>query len=92
MGSLELTRHAVVKLATYAIEEARLASWQEALQVGQPFMDLTSGAMGSVFWWEDRPWAVIFSQNDKRVITTYPTDDRTVTNRRGGGRWIFLNT
>ena len=44
------------------------------------------------FWWEDRPWVVIFSQNDKKVVTTYPTDERTVTNRRGGGRWIFLNT
>ena len=86
MGSLELTRHAVVKLATYAIEEARLASWQEALQVGQSFMDLTSGAVGSVFWWEVRPWVVIFSQNDKKVVTTFPTDDRTVTNRRGAGR------
>jgi len=92
VGSLELTRHAVDKLATYAIEGARLALWQEALQVGQPFMDLSSVAMGSVFWWEDRPWVVIFSQNDNRVVTTYPTDDSTVTNRRGGGRWIFLNT
>jgi len=28
VGSLKLTRHAVDKLATYAIEEARLASWR----------------------------------------------------------------
>ena len=86
MGSLKLTQHAVDKLATYAIEGARLALWQEALQVGQSFIDLNSGPMGSVFWWEDRPWVVIFSQNDKKVVTTYPSDDRTVTNRRGAGR------
>lgn len=90
--SLELTGHAFDKLATYAIEGARLAAWQEALQAGEAFMDVTSGAIGSVFWWEDRPWVVIFSQNGERVVTTYPTDERTVTNRRGGGRWIFPNT
>ena len=46
---------------------------------------------GSVFWWEERPWVVIFSQDGSRVVTTYPTDERTVTNRRGGGRWISPN-
>jgi hypothetical protein len=30
------------------------------------------------------------SQNDGTVDTTHPTDERTVTNRRGG-RWIFPN-
>ena len=45
----------------------------------------------SVFWWEERPWVVIFSQDGRRVVTTYPTDERTLTNRRGGGRWIFPN-
>jgi hypothetical protein len=88
---LELTRHAVDKLATYAIEGLRLCSWQDALQGGEPFLDVTSGAKGSVFWWEERPWVVIFSQDGCRVVTTYPTDERTVTNRRGGGRWIFPN-
>jgi len=48
-------------------------------------------AKGSVFWWEERPWVVIFSQDGRRVVTTYPTDERTLTNRRGGGRWIFPN-
>ena len=92
MKPLELTRHAANKLATYAIEGARTASWQEALHAGEPFMDVTSGAIGSVFWWEGRPWVVIFSQDEERVVTTYPTDERTVTNRRGGGRWISPNT
>jgi len=88
---LELTRHAVDKLATYAIEGLRLCAWQDALQGGEPFLDVTSGANGSVFWWEERPWVVIFSQDGRRVVTTYPTDERTLTNRRGGGRWIFPN-
>ena len=89
--TLDLTRHAAYKLATYAIEGDRLCSWRDALQDGDPFVDVTSDAQGSVFWWEERPWVVIFSQDDGRVVTTYPTDERTVTNRRGGGRWIFPN-
>jgi hypothetical protein len=52
---LELTRHAVDKLATYAIGGFRLCSWQDALQGGELFVDVTSGAKGSVFWWEERP-------------------------------------
>ena len=38
-----------------------------------------------------RPWVVILSQDGHRVVTTYPTDECTVANRRGGGRWIFPN-
>ena len=85
MRQLKLTGHAVDKLATYAIQGPCLASWQEALQAGEAFMNVTSGAFGSVFWWEDRLWVVIFSQDGERVVTTYPADERTVTNRRGGG-------
>jgi hypothetical protein len=51
---LQLSCHAVDKLATYGIQGA--------------------------------------SQDGDKVVTTYPTDERTVTNRRGGGRWIFPNT
>ena len=29
--------------------------------------------------------------DDARVITVYPTDERTVQARRAGGRWLFLN-
>ena len=76
------------KLATYEIEGLRLAGWKQALQGGEPFLDVISGARGSVFWWEERPWVVIFSQDGSWVVTTYPTDERTVNNRRGGGRWI----
>jgi hypothetical protein len=89
---LELTRHAVDKLATYGIQGDRLATWHEALHCGQTFIDVSSGMAGSVFWWEERPWVVILSQDGERVVTTYPTDEHTVTNRRGGGRWIFSNT
>ncbi len=74
------------------IEGDRLRSWREALQSGDPFLDLSSGTSGQVFWWEQRPWVVIFSQDGSKVVTTYPTDARTVTNRRRGGRWIFPNT
>ena len=89
---MELSRHAIDKLETYGIQSERLSSWQEALQGGDPFWDATSGATGTVFWWEERPWVVIFSQDGGKVVTTYPTDQRTVINRRGGGRWISPNT
>jgi len=88
---LDLSRHAIDKLGTYGIEGQRFQSWQEALQGGEPFLDVTSGAAGLVIRWEDRPWVVILSENEFRVVTTYPTDERTVANRRGGGRWIFPN-
>lgn len=47
------------------------------------------GVFGLVMLWEGRPWIVILSDDGSKVVTTYPTDERTVTNRRGGGRWIF---
>ena len=89
---MELTRHAIDKLETYGIENERLGPWREALEKGETFLDVTSGVTGSLFWWEGRPWVVIFSQDGCRVVTTYPTDQRTVTNRRGGGRWISPST
>lgn len=33
----------------------------------------------------------VCSQSGGNVVTTDPTDERTVTNRRGGGRWICPN-
>ena len=37
MKTLDLTRHAAYKLATYDIEGDRLCSWRDALQDGDPF-------------------------------------------------------
>lgn len=86
---MELSRHAIDKLLTYGIEGQRFQDWQTALRGGTPFLDVSSGASGLVILWEGRPWVVILSQNDGKVVTTYPTDECTVDNRRGGGRWIF---
>ena len=86
---MELSRHAIDKLQTYGIEGLRFQAWRDALRQGEPFQDLSTGAFGLVMLWEDRPWIVILSEDGSRVVTTYPTDERTVTNRRGGGRWIF---
>ena len=88
---MELSAHAIDKLQTYGIEGVRFQGWCKALAQGEAFWDVTSGASGLVIRWEGRPWVVILSQNDGKVVTTYPTDERTVTNRRGGGRWIFPN-
>jgi hypothetical protein len=85
---LELTRHAAEKLETYGIEGERLASWRAALTSGESFVDVTTGACGLVIDWEGRPWIVILREDESAVVTTYPSDVRTVNNRRGGGRWI----
>ena len=87
-GTLQLTRHAADKLETYGIAGDRLASWRAALSSGEPFLDVSTGARGLVIHWEDRPWIVILREDGSAVVTTYPSDERTVTNRREGGRWI----
>ncbi len=86
---MQLARHSIDKLETYGIQNERLGAWREALEKGETFLDVSSGTTGSVFWWEGRSWVVIFSQIRCRDVTTYATDQRTVTNSRGGGRWIF---
>lgn len=86
---MELSRHAIDKLQTYGIEGLRFQDWRDALLQGEAFQDLSTGVFGLVMLWEGRPWIVILSDDGSKVVTTYPTDERTVTNRRGGGRWIF---
>jgi hypothetical protein len=85
---LQLTRHAADKLETYGIDGARLESWRAALERGDSFLDVSSGSLVLVIHWEERPWIVILSEDGEKVVTTYPSDERTVMNRRGGGRWI----
>ncbi|MCS5698211.1 hypothetical protein NZK32_04040 [Cyanobium sp. FGCU-52] len=85
---MQLTRHAADKLETYGITGSRLESWQSALAEGEPFLDVSTGARGLVIDWEERPWIVILREDGSAVVTTYPSDERTVINRRGGGRWI----
>jgi hypothetical protein len=89
---LQLTRHATDKLLIYGIEGERLSCWSEALSSAERFVDVTTGARGLLLSWEDRPWIVILREDEDMVVTTYPTDHRTVGNRRRGGRWIFLST
>ena len=86
---MELTLHAQQKLETYGISGERLASWRAALSGGEPFVDVSTGARGLLLDWESRPWVVILREDGGSVVTTYPSDARTVMNRRGGGRWIF---
>lgn len=85
---MELSDHAIDKLETYGISGERLSGWEAALQQGQRFLDLTTGATVVVTQWEARPWITILSQNGERVITTYPTDHRTVDSRIGAQRWL----
>ena len=87
--SLDLTLHAQQKLETYGINGERLASWLAALRAGEPFVDVSTGARGLLLEWENRPWVVILREDGCSVVTTYPSDPRTVMKRRGGGRWIF---
>ena len=85
---MELSGHATNKLDTYGISGERLSAWKAALQQGQHFLDLTTSATVVVTEWEARTWITILSQNGERVITTYPTDHRTVANRIGAKRWL----
>jgi hypothetical protein len=89
LSPLELTLHAQQKLETYGITGERLVSWRAALVSGEPFVDGRTGARGLILQWEQRPWVVILRDDGTSVVTTYPSDVRTVQNRRGGGRWIF---
>lgn len=77
------------KLETYGTTGERLVSWRAALECGEPFVDGWTGARGLILQWEQRPWVVILRADGSSVVTTYPSDVRTVQNRRGGGRWIF---
>jgi hypothetical protein len=88
-SGLQLTRHAADKLETYGIDGARLESWRAALERGESFLDVVTGSLVLVMHWEERPWIVILSKDGDRVVTTYPSDERTVTNRRGAGRWMY---
>ena len=83
---MQLTRHAADKLETYKIISARLESWRAALERGDPFLDVFTGSLVLVMHLEERPWIVILSKDVDRVVTNYPSDERTVTNRRGAGR------
>lgn len=89
---MDLSRHGLAKLETYGISGERLESWWQALEQGQRFLDLGTGATVVVAEWEKRPWITILSQDGGRVITTYPTDHRTVINRLEAGRWIPPHT
>ena len=86
---MQLSRHAADKLETYGIDGARLESWRAALERGDPFLDVVTGSLVLVMHWEERPWIVILSKDGDRVETNYPSDESTVTNRRGAGRWIY---
>lgn len=88
---MELSSHATDKLETYGIEGERLKSWTQALLQAVRYFDTSTGSTVLVTNWEQRPWVVILSQTDERVITIYPTDERTLTNRLRGGRWCLSN-
>ncbi len=85
---LQLTRHAADKLEAYGITGSRLESWRSAFAAAEPFLDVSTGARGLVIHWEKRPWIVILREDGSAVVTTYPTDERTVRSRFGGGRWM----
>ena len=88
-SGLQLTRHAADKLETYGIDGARLESWRATVERGDPFLDVVTGSLVLIIHWEERPWIVILSEDGDRVVTTYPSDERTVTNRRRACRWIY---
>lgn len=85
---MELSRHAIDKLETYGITSECLLGWEAAMAQGSRLVDRGTGASIVVMEWEQRPWIAVLSQDGDRVITTYPTDHGTLTNRIGAGRWV----
>jgi len=85
---MQLTRHAIEKCKTYGVNTEALLS---AMQHGETFIDLSrGGSIAMVFVFQLRPWVAVLNLETEKVITVYPTDQRTVDARRGGGRWVFL--
>lgn len=87
-AAMQLTRHAIEKCATYGVAANAIVN---ALQAGETFIDLhCSGTLVRIFWFQHRPWVAVLNPGSERVITVYPTDQRTVDARRNGGRWVLL--
>ena len=83
---MRLTQHAMEKCQAYEVEAASLL---EALQIGETFIDLArGGTMVRIFKFLGRPWVAVLDPDTERVITLYPTDQRTVESRRRNGRWM----
>jgi hypothetical protein len=86
---MEFSHHALEKCALYGVNPEFV---RDALTQGETFLDLNrGGSQARVFAFLDRPWVAVLTPDDARVITVYPTDQRTVQARRAGGRWLFLN-
>ena len=86
---MEFSQHALDKCSLYGVNPELV---REALAGGETFLDLNrSGSRARVFEFLDRPWVAVLTPDGARVITVYPTDQRTVQARRAGGRWLFLN-
>jgi hypothetical protein len=84
-----LNQHAREKCALYGVDPESLLN---ALSLGQTFLYLNrGGSRARVFEFLDRPGVAVLTPDDARVITVYPTDQRTVEARRAGGRWVFLS-
>jgi hypothetical protein len=87
---MEFSQHALEKCALYGVNPELV---QDALASGETLLDLNRGdSRARVFEFLDRPWVAVLTPDDARVIPVYPTDQRTVTNRLGAGRWIKPNT
>ena len=86
---MQFSQHALDKCALYGVDPELVS---DALTAGKTFLDLNrGGSRARVFEFLDRPWVAVLTPDDARVITVYPTDQRTVEARRAGGRWLFLN-
>jgi hypothetical protein len=86
---MQFSQHALEKCALYGVHPQLV---RNALAAGENFLDHNrGGSRARVFEFLDRPWVAVLTPDDARVITVYPTNQRTVQARRAGGRWLFLN-
>lgn len=87
---MEFTDHALLKCERYGILPALVMSGIRTRS--QTFLDTSKdGSRCTVFTMGGRPWVAVLTADESKVITVYPTDERTLENRQGGGRWLSLN-
>ncbi len=83
---MEWSQHALEKLRIYEIASEAI----EGASVRQELRDRESGALLQVVEFQNRPWVMVISAESGKVMTVYPTDEKTLEHRIKSGRWSGL--
>jgi hypothetical protein len=73
---MQFSQHALEKCALCGVNPELV---RDALAEGETFLDLNRGSSRArVFEFLDRPWVAVLTPEDARVMTVYPTEQRTL--------------